>query len=60
MTDKAGNYKVGPLYDDQTYEIEAFKVDYIFKKETGTNNFKAQKLSTLTLTVKDNKGNPLE
>ena len=39
LTDAQGKYKVGPLYDDQTYEIEASKEDYIFKKEG--NNFKA-------------------
>jgi hypothetical protein len=38
-TDKDGKYKIGPLYDDQVYDVEAFKEDYIFKKE-GTN-FKA-------------------
>lgn len=41
MTDKEGKYKVGPLYDDLKYEVEAIKEDYIFKKEG--HNFKAQK-----------------
>ena len=59
FTDANGNYKVGPLYDDQEYEIEPFKEDFIFKKE-GTNNFKAQKLSTLTVHVKDTNGASLE
>jgi hypothetical protein len=29
------------LYDDQAYEVEAHKEDYIFTKEGNTNNFKA-------------------
>lgn len=57
-TDTSGKYKVGPLYDDQVYEVEASKEDYVFKKEG--NNFKAQKLSSLTVTIKDQSGNPLE
>ena len=49
FTDATGSYKVGPLYDDQEYEIEPFKEDYIFKRDGTTNNFKAQKLSTLSV-----------
>ena len=59
FTDAQGNYKVGPLYDDQEYDIEPFKEDYIFKKD-GAHNFKAQKLSTLTVHVKDSNGAVLE
>jgi hypothetical protein len=39
LTNASGSYKVGPLYDDVEYDIEASKEDYIFKKEG--NNFKA-------------------
>ncbi len=58
MSDASGAYKVGPLYDDQTYEITAFKEDYNFE-ETSFGNFKAQKLSSLTIVAKDLAGNPL-
>ena len=53
MTDKSGTYKAGPLYDDQQYDIEASKEDYIIKRIDNSYNFKAQKLSTLTVTVTD-------
>ena len=59
-TDASGAFKAGPLYDDQTYEVEPSKEDYLFTKEAGTYNFKAQKQSTLVLTVKDSTGSPLD
>lgn len=57
-SDESGNYKVGPLYDDQTYTIKASKEDYNFV-ETTRGNFKAQKLSSLTIIAKDLQGKPL-
>ena len=39
MTDKHGKYRVGPLYDDVKYNVEATKEDYIFTKDG--HNFKA-------------------
>jgi hypothetical protein len=50
-TDRQGNYKVGPLYDDLQYDVEASKEDYVFKKDGF--NFSAQKLSSLIINVKD-------
>jgi len=58
-SDKQGNYRVGPLYDDLTYEIRASKEDYNFQGD-GKGNFKAQKLSSLTVSVKDQDGSPIE
>ncbi|CDW74259.1 nodal modulator 1-like [Stylonychia lemnae] len=56
----SGEYKVGPLYDDQQYEIEASKEDYIIKRDGTSYNFKSQKLSTLTVSIQDQNGEPLE
>jgi hypothetical protein len=58
QTDAAGQYKVGSLYDDLVYSVEAAKEDYIFKKETNTT-FKAHKLSSVVVTVHDQGGKPL-
>jgi len=42
---------VGPLYDDEEYVLAAEKEDYQFTQEG--NNFKAKKLSSLTVHLKD-------
>mmetsp|Transcript_21854 Transcript_21854/g.16214 ORF Transcript_21854/g.16214 Transcript_21854/m.16214 type:complete len:170 (+) Transcript_21854:1237-1746(+) len=53
-----GKYRVGPLYDDQEYLLEAVKEDYSFTQDG--NNFSAKKLSSLTIAVSDEKGQKLE
>ena len=41
LTDASGHYKVGPLYDDQQYDVEASLEDYLFQSIANTTSFKA-------------------
>jgi len=53
-----GSYSIGPLPDDASYQIEAVLEGYHFT-ETERGVFRAQKLGTVSVTVKDDSGKAL-
>lgn len=60
LTDTNGDYKIGPLYNEFTYVIKAFKKEYkIIPDGLNANNFIAEKLSFLRVKVVDTQEKPL-
>lgn len=59
ITDNHGNYRVGPLYDDQRHSVAASADGYHFKEESPAGNFRALKLGSITITVNDQNSQPL-
>jgi len=52
QTDANGNYKAGPLYDDQTYRVLATKEGFHFKEDrSNPGHFRALKLGSVSITV---------
>jgi protocatechuate 3,4-dioxygenase beta subunit len=59
-TDNKGEYKIGPLYKENQYEIKASKDGYkIVPEAKNPYNFNAEKLSFLRVKVVDTNGKPL-
>ncbi len=59
-TNEAGEYKLGPLYDDKKYSVTAQKEGYRMTQETENQyNFLAEQLSYLSIKVSENDGTPL-
>lgn len=59
-TNSNGNYKIGPLYNEYTYVIKAFKEGYkIIPDSAKPNNFIAEKLSFLRVKVVDTQNKSL-
>ncbi|KAF0985092.1 hypothetical protein FDP41_000131 [Naegleria fowleri] len=50
LTDDNGSFKIGPLYDDAEYKLEAELEGYSFEAIEG-NSFKAHKLASITVTT---------
>ncbi|KAL9643447.1 hypothetical protein ABK040_010062 [Willaertia magna] len=48
FTDKSGQFKIGPLYEDNKIELKAEKDGYSFEY-IGNNKFKAYKLASITV-----------
>lgn len=60
MSNKNGNYKIGPLYTDYSYQIKALRDGYrIVQDSKNPNNFSAEKLSFLRVKIVDTNKKPL-
>ncbi|KAJ8035005.1 Nodal modulator 2 [Holothuria leucospilota] len=60
LSDKKGQYRVGPLPDTAEYTISASFEGYaLMKLPDDPASFKAKKLGEITISVRDESGNPL-